>query len=142
MQVFLSKENKFLKISLIAIVTLFIFGNILNQEEYPITENMYPLDTLFVIIPVIVIILGVILSVIYKGNGNQGKAWILFTISILIWFIGEMTFAYDYEYDIENLSTLTSDIFYILGYPIFFAFTIFYLRPRKKVISKKKKKKK
>ncbi len=91
---------------------------------------------LFIIIPAIAIILGIILSVVYKGSGSHGKTWILFTIALLIWFVGETTFEYDYEYDIEDISTLTSDIFYILGYPIFSAFTILYLKPRKNVISK------
>lgn len=122
---------------MLTIVTLFVFGNLLNQDKFPIWEDIYPLDVMFIVIPIIVIILGIILSVIYKGSGSHGKAWILFTISIIIWFVGETTFEYNYEYDIEDFSTLTSDIFYILGYPIFFAFIIFYLRQRKKVISKK-----
>lgn len=136
MQVLSNKENKFLVASLLAIVTIFVISNLANQEQYPITENIYVTDILFVLIPIIVIILGIILSVIYKGSGSHGKAWILFTISVLIWFVGETTFEYDYEYDIEDISTLTSDIFWILGYPIFFAFTILYLKPRKKAISK------
>jgi len=137
MNILSNNENKFLVVSLLAIVMIFIIGNLFNQEDYPIITNIYPIDILFIIIPVAVIILGIILSAIYKGSGSHGKAWILFTISIIIWFVGEMTFDYDYEYDIEDISTLTSDIFYILGYPIFFAFTILYLKPRKNLISKK-----
>lgn len=136
MNVLSYNENKFLIVSILGIVVIFIIGNFLNQENYPLFDDFYSIDILFVIIPIIVIILGIILSVIYRGSGDHGKAWILFTISILIWFVGETTFQYDYEYDIEDISTLTSDIFYILGYPVFFAFTILYLRPRKNVISK------
>ena len=136
MNILSTTENQFLVTSLVAIVVIFIIGNLFNQEDYPIIENIYPIDILFIIIPVAVIILGVILSAIYKGSGSHGKAWILFTISIIIWFVGEMTYEYDYEYDIEDISTLTSDVFYILGYPIFFAFTILYLKPRKNNISK------
>lgn len=136
MNVLSSKENKFLVVSLLAIVVIFIIGNLFNQEDYPIIADIYPIDVLFIIIPVAVIILGIILSTIYKGSGSHGKAWILFTLAVLIWFVGEMTFDYEYEYDIEDISTLTSDIFYILGYPVFFVFTLLYLRPRKKVISK------
>lgn len=60
-----------------------------------------------------------------------------FTLFIISWLIGELTYSYDYEYNIEDIFTLTSEIFYILGYPLFFGFTIFYLRPRKNIITKK-----
>lgn len=136
MNVLFNKENKFLAASFLGIIAIFIIGNFVNQEDYPIIGDFYSIDILFIIIPVIVIILGIILSTIYKGSGSHGKAWILFTISIIIWFVGETTFEYDYEYDIEDISTLTSDVFYILGYPVFFAFTILYLKPRKNIISK------
>lgn len=111
-------------------------ANLVNQEEYMISEDWYLTDILFIIIPVAVIILGIILSSMYKGRGYHGKAWILFTIAIAIWFAGEATHEYDGEYDIEDISTLTSDIFYILGYLIFLVFTALYLKPRKKSISK------
>ena len=135
MQVLSTKVNQFLLVSLLSIVVLFIMANLVNPE-YVIYEDWFLTDILFIIIPVIVIILGIILSSMYKGNGYHGKAWVLFTIAIAIWFAGEMTYQYDAEYDLEDISTLTSDILYILGYPIFFAFTALYLKPRRKSISK------
>ena len=121
MQVLSTKVNKFLPVSLFTIVGIFIIGNLINQEDYEIS-GWYPTDLLFIIIPVTVIILGITLSSIYKGSGYHGKAWILFTISILVWFGGEITYEYAYEYDLEDISSLTSDILYIAGYPIFLAF--------------------
>jgi len=122
---------------LLAVVVIFVVANSVDQEQYPITEDWYPTDIQFIIIPSVVIILGLILIGKYKGRGNHGIAWILFTLAIVSWFVGELTYSYDYEYDIEDISTLTSDIFYILGYPLFFAFTVFYLRPRKRIITRK-----
>lgn len=136
MQVF-DNEKKLLGMSLFVIVGIFFVANFLNQENNsPLVGDIYPTDVLFIIIPVIAIIFGGILSLIYRGSGYIGKAWILFTISMLIWLVGETTFEYEYNYDIENISSMTSDIFYILGYPIFFAFTILYLKPVKKSITK------
>lgn len=129
-----TKINKLIPVSLFMIIVIFIIANMFNQEE--IIDNWYPTDILFIILPLIVIILGIVLSAIYKGSGYHGKAWILFTISIGVWYGGEITYEYDYEYDFKDISTLTSDIFYITGYPIFFAFTILYLIPRKDTISK------
>ncbi|MBM2819479.1 MAG: conserved rane protein of unknown function, partial [Nitrosarchaeum sp.] len=94
-------------------------------------------DLLLIVGSFIVIIFGVLLSLRYKARGNNGIAWILFTLSMICWFIGEYAYSYEYEYNIEDLSTLTSDFFYIIGYPLFLAFTIFYLKPRKNIITKK-----
>lgn len=119
------------------ILLFFLIVNAFGLEEYPIIEDMYATDILFIILPVIAIILGVILSIEYRFKGNHGKAWIFFTLAIAIWFIGESTYSYDTEVDPQDISTLTSDIFYISGYPLFFIFTIFYLKSRSKMISRK-----
>ena len=136
MQILLNNEIKYLILSIVAVIVIFVIANFINQENYPFAEDLYLTDILFYVIPITVIILGVILSLIYKGSGYHGKAWILFTLFVLVWFVGDVTFDYENEYDLENISTLTTDIFYILGYPIFFVFTILYLKPRKNAISK------
>lgn len=131
-------ENKnYLFFALAGVVVVFLVGNIAHQEEFPISENTYMTDVLFMIIPVIVIAFGIILVFRYRLCGNHGISWILFTLAITSWYVGDMTYNYDYKYDLEDLSTLTSDFFYIIGYPLFFGFTICYLRPRKRIISKK-----
>lgn len=122
--------------SLIGVVVIFLIANLTNQEEFPIAEDWYMTDLLFIIVPGVVIILGSILITRYGLRGNYGIAWVLFTLAVSSWYVGELTYSYDNEYDIEVLSTLTSDIFYIVGYPLFFGFTIFYLKPRKRIISK------
>ena len=130
-------EQKFLVFSLITIGFIFLIANLLNQEDYPIIENWYPTDILYIIIPAIAIIIGIMLSVKYKAKGNHGKAWILLTLAVVSWHVGEQTFVYDNEYDVEDITTFTSDIFYIIGYPLFFVFAVFYLKARKNVITKK-----
>ncbi len=131
-------ENKnYLFLALTGVVIIFLVGNIANQEEFPISENMYMTDLLFMIIPVIVIAFGLMLVFRYRLRGNHGISWVLFTLAIASWYVGDMTYKYDYRYDLEDLSTLTSDFFYIIGYPLFFGFTVFYLKPRKQIISKK-----
>lgn len=123
--------------SLIVVIVIYIVANLIRQDNYPLAEDWYFTNLLFIIMPSIVIALSIILNLQYGLQGNHGKAWIFFTIAITCWFIGELTYNYDYEYNIEDISTLTSDIFYIVGYPSFFGFTIFYLRPRKNIVTKK-----
>lgn len=130
-------SKQILVFSLIGISIVYLIANLLNEQDYPITENWYPTTLLFIMIPGVAIFLGITLLLRYKVKGSHGISWIFFTVAMICWFLGEWTYAYDYEYDINDLSTMTSDIFYILGYPFFFAFNIFYLKPRKRVISKK-----
>ena len=131
-------ENKnYLLLALVGVVVIFLVGNIAHQEEFPIAEDMYMTDVLYIIFPGIVVVFGVMLVFRYRLRGSHGISWILFTLAIASWYVGENTYSYDYKYDLEDLSTLTSDLFYIIGYPLFFGFTIFYLKPRKRIISKK-----
>ncbi len=131
-------ENKnYLLLALVGVVVVFLVANIANQEEFPIAEDLYMTDLLYIIFPGIVVVFGAMLVFRYRLRGNHGISWILFTLAIASWYVGEMTYEYDYEYDLEDISTLTSDLFYIIGYPLFFGFTIFYLKPRKQIISKK-----
>lgn len=131
-------ENKnYWLLALVGIVIIFLVANIADQEEFPIAEDLYMTDLLFIIFPGIVVVFGTMLVFRYRLRGNHGISWVLFTLAIASWYIGETTYKYDYEYELEDISTLTSDIFYIIGYPLFFGFTIFYLRLRKQIISKK-----
>ncbi len=130
-------EQKFLVYSLITIGFIFLVANLFDQKDYPIIEKWYATDILYLILPPLGILLGILLTIKYRGQGNHGKAWVLLTLAMVSWSIAEKTFVYENEYDLENISSFTSDIFYILGYPLIFAFTIFYLKARKKIISKK-----
>ena len=59
-------ENKNVLIfSFIAVVVIFLIGNIINQEQFPITEDIFMTDVLFIITPVMVIALGAILVLRY-----------------------------------------------------------------------------
>lgn len=130
-------RHKFLVVSLVAVIIIYLVANIIEQENFPLGKDLYITDLLFIITPSIVIFLGLILNYNYRLRGDHGKAWVFFTLAIICWFIGELTYDYEYEYNIEDVTTLTSDIFYIVGYPLFFAFMMFYLKPRKKIITKK-----
>ena len=130
-------EQRYLFYTLIGITFLFLLANLLDQEKYPLTENWHFTDVPYFVLPAIGIILGSILSVMYRGKGNHGKAWIILTLAIASWYVGELTYVYYNDYDIEDLSTFTSDFFYIGGYPLFFVFGVYYLKARKNVISKK-----
>ena len=132
-------SKKYLFSAILGLVGLFIIfeiASLFNQEQYPIIGGIYSTDILYIILPVLVIIFGTYLSIKNRLKGNHGKAWVFFTLAIVSMLIAETTYSYDSEIDPEEVSTLTSDIFYMLFYPLFFTFTIFYLKPRRRIISK------
>ena len=130
-------NKNYLIILLIVLVVVFLIANVMHQEKFPINDHQQMTDLLSIFGSFIVSIFGGLLSFKYKARGSHGVAWILFTLAMSCWFIAEYTYTYDYEYDLNNLSTLTSDIFFIAGYPLFLVFAIFYLKPRKNIITKK-----
>ena len=104
-------ENKnYLLLALVGVVVVFLVGNIVNQEEFPIAEDLYMTDVLFIIFPAIVIVFGLMLVFRYGLRGSHGISWILFTLAITSWYVGEITYDYDYKYDLEDLSTLKNII--------------------------------
>ena len=128
-------EQKNLFYSLIVIGLIFLIANLLNQENYPLNELWYPTDILYLIIPAIAIIFGSILIVRYRVRGNHGKAWIFLTLAVLSWYVAENVYVYDNVY--EDFTSYASEIGFLVGYPLFFAFGVYYLKARKKIISKK-----
>ena len=131
-------QNKnYLIFILISIVIVYLIANVIHQEEFPINDRWFMTDLLLMASSFIVIIFGFLLSLKYKARENNGIAWILFTLAMSCWFIGEYAYSYENEYDTEDLSTLLPDFFYIIGYPLVLGFMIFYLKPRKDIITKK-----
>lgn len=124
-------------VGFVGIAIIFGLGITFDQEQYPIIEDWYFTDILFIVLPAVVLALGVFLLFKYQFRGSHGKAWLFFVLAIASWYVGELTYSYEVEVDPSDISTLTADIFWIIGYPLFFAFTVFFLKPRKKVISKK-----
>src|SRR5438445_5193676 len=93
----------------------------------------------FTYIPVagMLVVLSLIISIRFRSTGNHGKAWLLFLGTAISWFIAETTWVvYEFVYH-QNPFPSYADAFYLLAYPFLFLFSIQYLKPFKKLISKK-----
>jgi hypothetical protein len=93
----------------------------------------------FTYIPVtgVFVFLSIIISSRFRKTGNHGKAWLLFLGTAISWFVAETTWAvYELVYHLNPFPS-SADIFYIAGYPFLFSFSIYYLKPFKKLISRK-----
>jgi hypothetical protein len=83
------------------------------------------------------VILSIIISARFRKTGNHGKAWLLFLGTAISWFIAETTWTvYELGYHLNPFPS-PADAFYIAGYPCLFLFLIYYLKPFKKLISRK-----
>jgi hypothetical protein len=69
--------------------------------------------------------------------GSHGKAWLMFLGAATSWCLAETTWAiYDLVYN-QNPFPSVADIFYVVGYPLFFGFLMYYIKPVKKAITRK-----
>jgi hypothetical protein len=94
-------------------------------------------DLLFIPVPGALIILSIIIALRFRGSGKHGNAWIIFTIFAISWFTAEQIWlVYELIYEIDPWPSV-ADFFYLSGYPLLFAFSILYLLPVRKAISKK-----
>jgi hypothetical protein len=83
------------------------------------------------------VILSIMISSRFRKTGNHGKAWLLFLGTAISWFIAETTWTiYELVYHLNPFPS-SADAFYIAGYPFLFLFSIYYLKPFKKLISRK-----
>src|SRR5690348_912537 len=83
------------------------------------------------------VVLSIIMYLIMRKEGNHGKAWLIFIGTAISWFIAETTWTVnELIYHIDPFPS-SADVFYIAGYPFLFLFSILYLKPFKKLISRK-----
>lgn len=124
--------EKYLLYSLVVIALAIIISNSFGQEISEVISSL-----LFFIVPAMLIILSIIITIRFRVNGYHGKAWIMFAVFVTFWFVAEQIWmVYDLIYNIDPWPS-EADFFYIGGYPFLFTFSILYLKPLKKTISKK-----
>jgi hypothetical protein len=93
--------------------------------------------SLYVPVTMSLVILSIILSRRFGIKGDHGKAWFVFAIFAILWFIAERIALY-YNLKLgEELFPSEADAFWLAGYPFLFAFTILYLKPVRNSITKK-----
>lgn len=118
--------------SLLAIVAVaIIVANYFGQIYATLVSDF---ANLFITAPLL--LTSIMLSIRDKGSGDLGKAWICFTTVVILWFVAERIWM---VYDLMGGSDpwpSEADYFWLAGYPIYFVFTFFYLKPFRNSISK------
>lgn len=125
-------SKKFLVLLLALISTVILLSSYFGKEYATISYNIL---NLIITVPLIVVCLFLLAK---EGiRGDFGKGWICFTAFNVLWFVAERIWmVYDLVYKTDPWPS-EADYFWLAGYPIYFAFTIFYLKPFKNAISAK-----
>ena len=126
------QRQKFLLFSLIAVGIVLLVATPFGEKASTLVT-----DLASVLAAGIASVIALIISIRYGIIGNHGKAWIIFAASMVSWFLGELVWTINELIYHINPFPSSSDFFYLLGYPFLFAFSIFYIRPLRGVISKK-----
>ncbi len=124
-------ENRFLLFTLIITGFIFLAFNFINEQ----TALLFT-DLMFVFSAGSSVVLSTIIATKNRLQGFHGKAWMFFAVAITFWFIGEVIWAtYQQVYKIDPWPS-EADFFWLVAYPIFVGFLIYYQRPVQKSITK------
>lgn len=126
------QEQRFLAISLFAIAFGIIITNMISEDTAVVFASWS-----YVITAGSFLALALIMIVKTRGIGSHGKAWIFLAVFAISWFTAEMI--WDVNELILEIDPYPSeaDFFWLIGYPFYFGFLMFYLKPFYKAISKK-----
>jgi len=123
---------KFLLSSLLATGFIMLLANLLVEKTRSVVT-----DLLFIPVTGALLVLSIIIAMRFRSSGKHGKAWIIFVLFAFSWFTAEQVWTvYEQIYEIDPWPS-PADFFYLSGYPLLFAFSIFYLMPLRNAISKK-----
>jgi hypothetical protein len=116
--------------SLATIAAIIMITNYFD-EQYSVLASSYS----NLVITVLLVVFSVALLAKYGIRGDFGKALVCFVLFVILWFVAERVWMIDeLVYHVDPWPS-KADFFWLVGYPSYFAFTIFYLRPFKKLIS-------
>lgn len=127
-----SNLKKFLLLTILFTGLAIVVANLYGKEVATAVSLI-----LYIPVTVSLVVLSIILSKRFGIKGAHGKAWILFSIFAILWFIAERISLYYNLATGEELFPSEADAFWLAGYPFLFVFMILYLKPMKNSINKK-----
>lgn len=131
-------HNQVLLMSLIVVAIMFLLANYFQQDKYPLIQNsLYYTDIFFIVISPLAIVFGAILVFRHGITGSHSIAWVFFLSGSVVWYAADLTYYHNSEYVINDNNSYLVDILYYSSYFLYLGFVLFYLKPRRKMISKK-----
>ncbi len=131
-------HDRSLLLSLIVVAIMFFLANYFQQDKYPlIQDSLYYTDIFFIVVSPLAIVFSTILVFRHGITGSHSIAWIFFLLGSVVWYAADLTYYYNSEYVINDNNSHLVDILYYSSYFLYLGFVVFYLKPRRKMISKK-----
>ncbi|MEW6042737.1 MAG: hypothetical protein AB1608_00535 [Thermoproteota archaeon] len=131
-------QNQALLAAMVAVAVMFLLANYFQEDKHPIIEDsLYYTDIFFIVVSPLAIVFGTVLARRHGTTGSHSIAWILFLAGSVVWYAADLTYYVNAEYAVEDNDTYLVDFLYYSSYFLYFGFMIFYLKPRKSMISKK-----
>ncbi|TBR07944.1 MAG: hypothetical protein EPO62_07470 [Candidatus Nitrosotenuis sp.] len=127
-----TKTNELLAFALSAIFLALMVSNYFGQQAASITYNVLNMSITGSLVFFSII-------QIFRNNYSSqlGKAWICFSSFAVLWFIAEAIWLVDeLVYHVKPWPS-EADYFWFAGYPLYFMFSAYYLKPFKTLVSKK-----
>ena len=116
----------------IGIGLLIVLATLFGKETVKLVT-----DLTYIPVSGTLVVLSSMLSIRFRKTGNHGKAWLFFLAISVSWFIAETTWsALELVYH-ENPFPSIADVFYLAGYPFWFCFLFYYIKPVKNAVTKK-----
>lgn len=127
-----TKTNELLVASLAAIFFVIMASNYFGKETAGLAYNVL---TMSIIGPLVFFS---VLQIFRNGYQSKiGKAWICFSSFVVLWFVAEIIWlVYDVIYHVKPWPS-EADYFWLAGYQVYFLFSAYYMRPFRKLVSKK-----
>lgn len=123
---------KFLLISFTISALIILIANLFGESIAVLTGNL-----LYIPIAGSFVVTVVFISLRFGLGGIHGKAWLVFAIFGILWFIAEMIWAYNDLILKTDPYPSIADAFWLAGYPFIFTFMLLYLKIVRKAITKK-----
>lgn len=116
--------------SLGVVAAVIILLNYFGQDYLMLASDMMNIG---IIVPFVAF--SMMLSVRNKIAGSFGRAWLCFAVFAVCWSIGEIIWAADELVFQKDPFPSVADFFWLVGYPAYFVFAMFYIRPFRSSIS-------
>ena len=129
------KYKIFLSCSVIILFFFVVDAMELNEEPI-LHDHVYLTDVLLLVTSIGLVIITAIGVIFYK-NSERNLPWILFLMVAIFWAIGEIVWSQDFQYEAGDPLSYLSEIFWLSAYIFLIGFEITYLKPFKKLITKK-----
>lgn len=118
--------------SLVAAVIVILAANMFGKDVAIVVS-----DLSFVAASGALLVLAILISARFGASGDHGKAYLLFSVFVASWFAAEAVWMVSEVMGVMPPIPQEAEILYLGGYPFLFLFSLYYIKPLQKAITKK-----